>query len=77
MKGNAIHDDVNSGGRGSGEGPATERELFFGADSGVVAFPNAAGAEEFVEESDDDGLGAVHALCQGLENQRIGILIDD
>jgi len=70
-----VHVDLR--GWRTGEGAGAERELFLRTDGGVVPFPDAAGGEEFFEELDDEGLGAVHALREGLEDESVVVEIDD
>ena len=72
-----VHVHVDVGGRRAGEGAGAEGELFLGADGGVVTLPDAAGGEELFEELDDERLGAVHALREGLEDEGVVVEIDD
>lgn len=77
MEDDAVHGDFDGRGWDACERAGAERELLFGAHGSVVALPNAAWREQLFEEPGDNGLRAVHALRESLENERVTVLIND
>src|SRR5687767_11901358 len=76
VEGNAVHGDLDRWGRSTHQWAATEWELFFRSNGGVVALPDAARRKELFQELNNQRLGAIHSLGEGLQNERVGILVD-
>ena len=73
----AVHPDGDGLGDLAGEDGGFERQLLLGADRDVVAGDDALGLEDLFEAGDDVGLGGVHALVEGLDDEVVAIAIHD
>jgi hypothetical protein len=77
IEGESVHADADGAVDGAVQDAFFLGQGFTVADGDIVAEDDGAGGEEFVERGEEVGLGAVHALVEGLEDERVMVAVDD